>query len=193
MRKILLALQVLTFPILACSPIKPQEFTPAREPLLVARPALFMTFSSAPMMLIDERELEAQLYQTLPFPAKAWNEAVRCVATVAEARGLKLKLPIGDPPPMLIVPVARTIRVVDMTLDSLLYAEDSVRVESHYLSPTIAYALVHTNAVLVVERYQANIPVLRHEAIHFIIWRSLQMYGHPDEFFYPCDKAYTET
>jgi hypothetical protein len=35
-------------------------------------------------------------------------------------------------------------------------------------------------------------PVLRHEALHFIIWRALKLYGHAEEFFMPCDKAYPE-
>jgi len=91
---------------------------------------------------------------------------------------------------MLVVPVARTMRVRDMTLDSLNYASDSTFAGTHFSAPTVAYSLVRSNALLVVERYRANVPVLRHEALHFIIWRSLRLYGHPEEFFMPCDKAY---
>jgi hypothetical protein len=54
------------------------------------------------------------------------------------------------------------------------------------------FSLVRSNALLVVERYRENVPVLRHEALHFIIWRAFKRYGHPDEFFMPCDKAYPE-
>ena len=59
-------------------------------------------------------------------------------------------------------------------------------------APTVAYSLVRSNALLVVERYRENVPVLRHEALHFIIWRAFKRYGHPEEFFMPCDKAYSE-
>ena len=53
-------------------------------------------------------------------------------------------------------------------------------------------ALVRSNALVVVKRYRENVPVLRHEALQLILWRSLKLYGHPEEFFMPCDKAYPE-
>jgi hypothetical protein len=59
-------------------------------------------------------------------------------------------------------------------------------------APTVAYSLVRSNALLVVERYRENVPVLRHEALGFVIWRAFKRYGHPEEFFMPCDKAYPE-
>ena len=45
-----------------------------------------------------------------------------------------------------------------MTLDSLDYASDSTFAGTHFSAPTVAYSLVRSNAVLVVERYRENVP-----------------------------------
>jgi hypothetical protein len=53
---------------------------------------------------------------------------------------------------------ASGMRVRDMTLDSLNYASDSTFAGTHFSAPTVAYSLVRSNALLVVERYRANVP-----------------------------------
>ena len=168
----LVALFVLMFHSLASAQV---------EALVYDRPMADMLGSATlPMMLIDESTLPSGLFDTVPFPGEPWEEAKACVAKVSGSRGS-----VGEPPSILVVPVARTLRVRDMTLDSLNH-------ESHFSAPTVAYSLVRSNALVVVERYRGNLPLLRHEAIHFILWRLLKLYGHPDEYFMPCDKAYPE-
>ena len=158
------------------------------EPLVYDRPIAAMLGSATlPMMVIDENTLAGGLFVRMPFPEEPWAEAKACVERLSPRHA-----PIGEAPSMLVVPVARTIRVRDMTLDSLNAASDSTFAGTHFSAPTVAYSLVRSNALLVVERYQANVPLLRHEALHFILWRSLRLYGHPDKFFMPCDKAYPE-
>jgi hypothetical protein len=160
------------------------------EALVYDRPMVDLLGSATlPMMLIDENTLAGGLFVTMPFPIKPWEEAKACVEALSKGFALA---PIGEAPPMLVVPVARTIRVRDMTLDSLDYASDSTFAGTHFSAPTVAYSLVRANALLVVERYRENVPVLRHEALHFIIWRSLKLYGHPEKHYMPCDKAYRE-
>ena len=160
------------------------------EALVYDRPMVDMLGSTTlPMMLIDENRLAGGLFVTMPFPDKPWEEAKACVEALSKGF---VPAPVGEAPRMLVVPVARTIRVRDMTLDSLDYASDSTFGGAHFSAPTVAYSLVRSNAVVVVERYRENVPVLRHEALHFILWRTLQLYGHPEEFFMPCDKAYVE-
>lgn len=152
------------------------------EGLVYDRPMADMLGSAAlPMMLIDENTLTGGLFETAPFPTKPWQEAKDCVAKLSKSLGA-----VGDPPSILLVPGARTLRVRDMTLDSLNHS-------SQFSAPTIAYSLVRSNAVVIVERYRTNLPILRHEAVHFILWRLLKLYGHPDEYFMPCDKAYPGT
>ena len=173
----LAALLLLLFPSLASA---------QAEPLVYDRPIADMLGSATlPMMVIDENTLAGGLFVRMPFPEKPWEEAKACIEGLS-----MLTTPIGEPPSMLVVPVARTMRVRDMTLDSLNYASDSTFAGTHFSAPTVAYSLVRSNALLVVERYRANVPLLRHEALHFIIWRALRLYGHPEEFFMPCDKAY---
>ena len=160
------------------------------EALVYDRPMADMLGSATlPMMLIDENTLAGGLYVVMPFPARPWEEAKGCVKALSGSRAVAA---VGEPPQMLVVPVARTIRVRDMTLDSLDYASDSTVSGTRFSAPTVAYSLVRSNALLVVERYRENLPVLRHEALHFILWRSLKLYGHPEKFFMPCDKAYPE-
>ena len=160
------------------------------EALVYDRPMVDMLGSTTlPMMLIDENRLAGGPFVTMPFPDKPWEEAKACVEALSKGF---VPAPVGDAPRMLVVPVARTIRVRDMTLDSLDYASDSTFTGTHFSAPTVAYSLVRSNALVVVERYRENVPVLRHEALHFILWRTLQLYGHPEEFFMPCDKAYLE-
>jgi hypothetical protein len=160
------------------------------EALVYDRPPVDMLGSTTlPMMLIDENTLAGGLFVMTPFPVKPWEQAKACVE--ARSKGFALA-PIGEAPAMLVVPVARTIRVRDMTLDSLDSVSDSTFGGTHFSAPTVAYSLVRSNAVLVVERYRENVPVLRHEALHFILWRALKLYGHPEKFFMPCDKAYPE-
>jgi hypothetical protein len=175
----LAALLLLLFPSLALA---------QAEPLVYDRPMPDMLGSTTlPMMVIDENTLAGGLFVRMPFPEKPWEEAKACVARLST-----LPIPLGEAPTMLVVPVARTMRVRDMTLDSLNYAADSTFAGTHFSAPTVAYSLVRSNALLVVERYRANVPLLRHEALHFILWRSLKLYGHPEKFFMPCDKAYPE-
>jgi hypothetical protein len=160
------------------------------EALVYDRPMVDMLGSTTlPMMLIDENTLAGGLFMTMPFPVKPWREAKACVETLSKGSALA---PVGEAPLILVVPVARTIRVRDMTLDSLDHASDSTFGGTHFSVPTVAYSLVRSNALLVVERYRENVPVLRHEALHFILWRALRLYGHPEKFFMPCDKAYPE-
>lgn len=150
------------------------------------RPVVDYTGAGAfPMMVLEERTLQPRLFEHIPFPATPWAQAMSCLS----AHGVDTA-GAGPAPELLVVPVARTIRVADMTRDSLEYARDSTRMGSAFAAPTIAYSLVRTGVVLVVERYSANVPLLRHEALHFILWRARKLYGHPGEFYWPCDRAY---
>ena len=171
-------------------PLLPSLVSAQAEALVYDRPMADMLGSAAlPMMVIDENTLAGGLFVTVPFPVKPWNEAKACVEGLSKDVALP---PVGEPPQLLVVPGARTIRVRDMTLDSLEYASDSTFAGTHFSAPSVAYSLVRSNALVVVERYRENVPVLRHEALHFIIWRALKLYGHPEEFFMPCDKAYRD-
>ncbi len=154
----------------------------------LARPQADMTGREAyPMLYVDEGTATTAFTETMPFLPRAWDEALTCLAdqgVVGYIGNAELA-----PPEMRIVPsAARTIRVRDELLDSLNYAEDSTFVGSRFSAPTIAYALIRSKAVLVADRYKANVPLLRHEAIHFIVWESTREYGHPPKYFDPCDR-----
>ena len=137
-----------------------------------------------PMMLIDEAVLPAQRFVQLSFPRKYWEQEKACLANL-------LGKPVGDvgvPPTILVAPAVRTIRVRQMALDSMMYAADSTFAGEHWDPPTIGEALIHSNIIFVTETFQANPYVLRHEALHFLLWRlKLAPLGHPVEFFGPCD------
>lgn len=143
------------------------------------RPVMELYVSrDAPLVEVSEYRLDTTAFERDVFPERPWREARACL--------LGLGVPVSvlelKPPPVLVVK-AHIIRVRDMTLDSLSGRELGG-------SPTVAYALVRTHALVVVERYRENVPVLRHEALHFLLWHALKRYGHPDEVFGPCDREF---
>lgn len=140
-----------------------------------------------PLMMLDEAQLGASRFVSVPFPRAYWDEMLEC----AEEAGYDVTK-AGEPPRVLVVPAVRTIRVHDITLDSLLYREDSTFAGERWSPPTVGYSLVRTNAILLTEEYRFNKYLLRHEALHFIAWRAAEILGHPDDLFWPCDKAYDE-
>lgn len=143
-----------------------------------------------PLMMIDEAALEPNAFVGLPYPKQYWEQEKSCLATLL-AGNADVSIDTskaGDPPEILVVPAARTFRVHSTTVDSLLYADDSTFKGEHWEPPTIGYALIAENAILVTEPYILNPYVLRHEALHFLLWRlNLAKLGHPKEFFGPCD------
>jgi hypothetical protein len=141
--------------------------------------------SAYPMLFVDEENLGGSRLTLSPFPEDAWREAASCLVE----QGVTLPTPLHMPW-LAVVPMARTIRVRDLTKDSLLVAEhDTSGVLGRFQAPTIAYALLHSNIVLVTESGSRHHSTLRHEALHFILWRARSIYGHPMEFFTPCDTA----
>jgi hypothetical protein len=175
--KYLLALVVL-FPALAG----------AQAPVVyrTGRPSFaLMGRESMPMMIVDEAALGAGRFERLTLPPKYWTQMKACVA------GLGLPTnKAGAPPEILVVPVARTFRMHDMTVDSLMAADDSTFYGEHWSAPTIGYALMRSGVIVITAEYQKNPYVLRHEALHFILWRQFGVLGHPIEFFGPCDELY---
>jgi len=138
--------------------------------------------SAFPMMLIDEEQLGPMTTDT--FPQLPWLEATRCLSSIGWEIPSDLRRP-----GLVVVPFARTFRVHDVTRDSLLAAVGDTSVElGRFTAPTIGYALLHSNVVLVTEKGSRLTSTLRHEALHFILWRLGSIYGHPTEFFDPCDR-----
>lgn len=137
-----------------------------------------------PMMMIDEGNLRLERLERIPLPRTYWNQMQGCLAKLGLGKNP------GEPPAVYLVPVAQTFRVHDMTIDSLLYAEDSTFKGITVSPPTIGYSLIHTNVIILAERYRANKYVLRHEALHFLLWRNGVTLGHPPEYFGPCDRDY---
>lgn len=140
-----------------------------------------------PMMYIDEAVLSLATFPEIDFPQDVFDETRACLVQ----QGLSLRdVPA---PRMLFVPAAHTIRVADLTLDSLIALKDSTAILGRFQNPTIAYTLERSGVILVTERAAHNRGVLRHEAIHWLLWYGVpeaqrgQLYGHPPQYFYPCD------
>lgn len=152
-------------------------------PLQMDRPNFATTGREAmPQMLIDEGSLFTGVFRVLPYPAKYWEQEKACVAATLGRRIAD----VGAPPSILVIPAVRTIRVRQFVLDSMLYAEG--KIGEYWDAPTIAVAMIHSNYIIITAPFQANPYVLRHEALHFILWRlRLAPLGHPKEFFGPCD------
>ncbi len=158
---------------------------PAPESLLMSRPGFAVMGQGVfPMMMVDEGNLRLERLERIQFPRKYWDEMQVCLAKLGKAK------PAGEPPAVYLIPVAQTFRVHDLTLDSLMYAGDSTFKGIVVGPPTIGYSLIHTNVIILAERYRANKYVLRHEALHFLLWRNGVILGHPVEYFGPCDRDY---
>lgn len=149
-------------------------------------------FSSAtvpnpfPMTLIDEENLDRAW--EVPYPVGPWNEAMHCLARM----GIPVKR-AGTPPPLVIIPYVNTFRVRDLTIDSIITAQDSTAVTGRLSAPTVGYTLYRSDVVLVAERFRTNRITLRHEAIHMILWRSARIWGHlPNtiKYFLTCDENF---
>jgi len=141
-----------------------------------------------PMLYIDEGTFDLNTLPEVDYPALAWNQAKACYE---QESGEVVDL--AGPPTLRVVPAAvRTFRVRDLTVDSLNYADDTTYAGEHFAPPTIGYTLVRSGGILIAERYKNNLPVLRHEALHWIIWHQRKILGHPPEFFVPCDQYYDE-
>lgn len=138
-----------------------------------------------PMMLIDESAMTPERFERHAFPLKLWGQEMRCLH---DSLGIKDVSGVGLPPTIVVIPAVRTIRVRQLTVDSMLYAEDSTYAGQHWDSPTVATAIIRSNFIVVTEPYRANPYVLRHEALHFMLWRlKLVPLGHPRKYFGPCD------
>jgi hypothetical protein len=143
-----------------------------------------------PMMMIDESALDLSRFVRLPYPVKYWEQEKKCLADllVGNADVTLDWSKAGSPPDILVVPAVRTFRVHSTTVDSLLLADDSSFTGEHWEPPTIGYSMIAENVILVTEPIMANPYVLRHEALHFLLWRlKLASLGHPKEYFGPCD------
>lgn len=141
-----------------------------------------------PMILIDEAVLPPLWLK--PYPLAPWNEAQLCLA----AMGVPMKN-AGSPPPVAVVPWAKTFRVRDLAVDSLVASIDPKAVTGAFGPPTVGYTLYHSNVVLVTEKFRDNIVTLRHEAIHMILWRTTKLWGHLEntqKYFDKCDLHYGE-
>jgi len=135
--------------------------------------------------MIDEAALPAM--DSIEYSPRPWLEALQCLAE----NGVPVDSSAGPPPLYVVDSTMKRIQVRDLTLDSLDHRERG------FSDPTEAYTLQHTHRVIVVARYAHNIPLLRHEAIHWILWhakwdRQDETFGHPPEWFGPCDRYYDE-
>ena len=138
------------------------------------------------MLLIDERALDPERYARVPFPKMYWEEMRACLFKQGVVTDK-----VGTPPDILVIPNVRTFRVHDQTTDSLMYAADSTFVGEVWSGPTVGYSLVKTGVILAAYRFQKNKYLLRHEALHFLLWRQKRTPGgHPKEYFGPCDANY---
>jgi hypothetical protein len=155
-------------------------------PAHTGRPA-FATRGAAtmPMMYVDEASLPLERFEMFPLPLQYWREMLAC----AKTQGYDVSR-AGLPPMVLVIPAVRTIRVHDMAFDSLLYANDSTFMGEHWAAPTVGYALTRLGVILTTEAYKHNKYTLRHEALHFILIRGNQSWGHPNKAYVPCDKLY---
>jgi hypothetical protein len=138
-----------------------------------------------PQMLIDEAALGEYRFDSFVLPIRYWTEMVECV----DALGYDVTA-VGMPPRVLVAPAVRTIRVHDMTIDSLNYAGDSTHMGEEWSAPTIGFAMVRSNVVIVTEEYRINKYLLRHEALHHIMWRIERQLNHDPLVFLPCGDHY---
>ena len=182
MRALLLSLVLFVLPATA----QAQELlTVGHVPIHAGRPAFATTgVETMPQMLIDEASLQEYRFTTFTLPPQIWSEMKACAAK----QGYDVSK-AGEAPPVMVVPAARTIRVHDMTVDSLVYAEDST-FSGEIWTTTVAYSLVRSKVIVIVQGYRQNVYVLRHEALHFIIYRAEGAVGHPARAFNPCDRDY---
>jgi hypothetical protein len=167
---------------LAVSPLAAQQPEPQQ---VSSRPAFATSgVETMPMMLIDEAALSPARFKQLPYPQFYWEQEKACLSSL-----LGKDVPdVGAPPTIIVIPAVRTIRVHQMVLDSMAYASDSTFKGEIWDPPTIAEAVINSNFIVVTEPFQANPYVLRHEALHFLLWRlKLAPLGHPKEYFEPCD------
>jgi hypothetical protein len=131
-----------------------------------------------PMLYVDEAELAPATFTTLTYPAAPWNDARACLVTMG------YKVPQVRTPDLVVIPKGiATFRTGDMLRDSLF--PDA----THWTSPTIGYALIKTHRVLIADRYKDSFKVLRHEALHILLWAADRTYGHPEKVFIMCDDA----
>lgn len=136
-----------------------------------------------PLLAIDEGTMNPAAFKVQVFPLKPWNEAQACLALQG--------VPIDTMPlPALLVvpPIVNSIRLTDVTGDSLNHGSQG------FSAPTVGYTFVHSNAIVIVARYEAHDTLLRHEAIHKILWDTLRLFGHTveinEKYFRPCDREY---
>jgi hypothetical protein len=151
-----------------------------------------------PIMEIDEEILHPSDFPMVTFPNAVWEEARACfieqLKHQPDASRLIADALRAQKPDLRIVPGAHTIRLRDMTLDSLLAIRDTEYL-SRFQNPTPAYALVRENLVLVVSQWSGFTGVLRHEALHSLLWQTgdarfkYANFGHPAWVFQPCDLA----
>jgi hypothetical protein len=181
MRTLVLAVVVL-FPSLAGA--QEVAYTPA--PLIDSRPQAAVMKSPFPMTMIDEGVFRRGW--DLSYPKLPWNQAMTCLAHM----GVPMSK-MGSAPSITVVPYVQTFRVRDLTLDSLLMENDTTAMPGAFSAPAIGYTLLRSNVVLVTEPYRENTIMLRHEAIHVILWRVLRLYGHVPQtvpYFMKCDTYY---
>lgn len=150
----------------------------AQNPILTAN----ADGSLYPMAYIDEATLP--LYPLAPYPLWAWQDARACLVEHGYIpRSAKVQMP-----ELRVVPWANTFRVHDLTIDSLARSMDTTSMGSGFGAPTIGYSLLHSDVVIITSAYATNLRVLRHEAIHFWLWRTKKLLGHPDPQFQVCDR-----
>lgn len=172
------------FALLAILALPLQLAAQSPEPLQMGRP----TFATSgremmPQMLIDEATITVDRFAQQAYPPALWAQEKSCLAGL----GIDVRK-AGAPPTVIVIPAVRTIRVRQITLDSMWYAQDSTFAGEHWDPPTIAEAVIHSNFIVVTAPFRLNPYVLRHEALHFLLWRlKLAPLGHPVEFFGPCD------
>lgn len=147
-----------------------------------------------PMVLIDEEGLMPSDFPLVTFPDSAWQATKACAA----AQGIDTAG--AEKPTLRIVASAHSIRVHDLTIDSLVTATapetTAVKFIGKFTAPTIAYTLLRRNLVLVVPSVASNVQTLMHESMHALLWnarkepRVAEMWAtgdwHPAFAFEPC-------
>lgn len=136
-----------------------------------------------PVVYVDSENLANLPHRTAEFPIKIWEAAADCM----EHAGVSI-LPILrqllSPPALVVVSNATALVVRDSWLQRLVNYEPS---DGILVSPlSYAYSLIGTNSIVVIERLATNPVVLRHEALHFWVWYTMQRVGHPKEVFAAC-------
>ena len=148
-----------------------------------------------PMVYVDEASMDTTEFPKVAFDEHDWQTAKACVA----AHGIDTTG--AEKPSLRVVPLAHSIRVTDLTVDSIVQLNgtpDSVRgrYQNKFMAPVVAYTFMHRNLVLAVRRAAADSFVRQHEALHALLWHahtnpwvdSLYRAGdwHPIEIFGPC-------